>query len=264
MSSFRCDFLVSCVYAFQDASHLYVVMPLMLGGDLRYYLKQNGPCRESEARFYMAELLLALEHMHSLRIVYRDLKPDNVLLDEAGHIRLSDFGLSARIRSADGKTSGFCGTLGYVAPEVRLTALPSSHCPPSSAHIALPLTMWPGGGCMWNCACGTVQVKEGRRYDTSLRHLRLRGGAVRAAVQVRAEQSEGGARAAQPRGGHDGRRRPRPLSRTAALPAMAGAWRLAKLATTANSATTPSTSPTPLPLFPPPPFPRLPSSLDLR
>ena len=119
MSSFHSPFLVTCVYAFQDPLHLYMVMPLMLGGDLRYFLRQRGACRESEARFYMAETLLALEHMHSLRIVYRDLKPDNILLDAEGHIRLSDFGLSGRIKSSDGKTSGYCGTQGYIAPEVR-------------------------------------------------------------------------------------------------------------------------------------------------
>ena len=140
MSSFHSHFLVSCVYAFQDAQHLYMVMPLMLGGDLRYYLKQNGPCRESEARFFMAEILLALEHMHSLRIVYRDLKPDNILLDDTGHLRLSDFGLSGRIRSQDGKTSGFCGTHGYVAPEVRSTRTTTSsvRLSLSPGSLALP------------------------------------------------------------------------------------------------------------------------------
>ena len=122
MSSFHTTlhpFLLHCNYAFQDTHTLYMVMPLMLGGDLRWYIKHNGPVKESDARFYMCEILLALQHMHSLHLVYRDLKPDNVLLDSDGHIRLSDFGLCGRIRSGDGKTSGFCGTNGYIAPEVR-------------------------------------------------------------------------------------------------------------------------------------------------
>ena len=122
MSSFHTTlhpFLLHCTHAFQDAHTLYMVMPLMLGGDLRWYIKHNGPLKESDARFYMCEILLGLQHMHSLHLVYRDLKPDNVLLDSDGHIRLSDFGLCGRIRSGDGKTSGFCGTNGYIAPEVR-------------------------------------------------------------------------------------------------------------------------------------------------
>ena len=112
-------FLLHCNHAFQDGHTLYMVMPLMLGGDLRWYIKHNGPVKETDARFYACEILLALQHMHSLHLVYRDLKPDNVLLDSDGHIRLSDFGLCGRIRSGDGKTSGFCGTNGYIAPEVR-------------------------------------------------------------------------------------------------------------------------------------------------
>ena len=96
MCSTQSPFLVTCLHAFQDEHYLYMVMPLLLGGDLRFYLRQNGPCKESEARFFMVEILLGLEALHSLNCVYRDLKPDNVLLDSDGHVRISDFGLTGR------------------------------------------------------------------------------------------------------------------------------------------------------------------------
>lgn len=71
---------------------------------------------ESTAVFYAAELVLALEHLHSLGIVYRDLKPENCLLDREGHVVLTDFGLSKV--AVDGKTNTICGTAEYMAPEI--------------------------------------------------------------------------------------------------------------------------------------------------
>lgn len=69
-------------------------------------------------KFYLAELALALDHLHSLGIVYRDLKPENILLDEAGHIKLTDFGLSKESVDQEKKAYSFCGTVEYMAPEV--------------------------------------------------------------------------------------------------------------------------------------------------
>lgn len=74
---------------------------------------------EEDVKFYLAELALALNHLHSIGIIYRDLKPENILLDQDGHIALTDFGLSKQ--PLDGsKTYSFCGTVEYMAPEVIL------------------------------------------------------------------------------------------------------------------------------------------------
>lgn len=74
---------------------------------------------EEDVKFYLAELALALSHLHNIGIIYRDLKPENILLDQDGHIALTDFGLSKQ--PLDGsKTYSFCGTVEYMAPEVRI------------------------------------------------------------------------------------------------------------------------------------------------
>lgn len=112
-------FLLNLIHAFESPTELFLVMPFMQGGDLRYHLKERGTMNEETMRFYAAELLLGLEAMHQKHIIYRDLKPENVLLDSRGHLRISDFGLAAILNSADGyKTVGQAGTRGYQAPEV--------------------------------------------------------------------------------------------------------------------------------------------------
>ena len=73
---------------------------------------------EEDVKFYLAELALALDHLHSLGIIYRDLKPENILLDSEGHIKLTDFGLSKESIFDEKKTYSFCGTVEYMAPEV--------------------------------------------------------------------------------------------------------------------------------------------------
>jgi len=113
-------FLMKLRFAFQTSDQLYLVMDLMNGGELFYHLQQQPERRfpEDRARFYAAEIVLGLEHLHSKGIIYRDLKPENVLLDREGHIRLTDFGLSKELHKETDRTKTFCGTAEYLAPEI--------------------------------------------------------------------------------------------------------------------------------------------------
>ena len=112
-------FIVQLRFAFQSADKLYMVMDFMLGGELFFHLRRSGRFAEDRSRFYIVEILLAMEFIHDGGIIYRDLKPENVLLDEEGHVCISDFGLSKTGLSASGdKAFTFCGTPEYLAPEI--------------------------------------------------------------------------------------------------------------------------------------------------
>ncbi|XP_059619454.1 ribosomal protein S6 kinase 2 beta isoform X2 [Phlebotomus argentipes] len=110
-------FIVKLHYAFQTPGKLYLILDFLRGGDLFTRLSKEVMFTEEDVKFYLAELALALNHLHSIGIIYRDLKPENILLDQDGHIALTDFGLSKQ--PLDGsKTYSFCGTVEYMAPEV--------------------------------------------------------------------------------------------------------------------------------------------------
>lgn len=113
-----CPFIVKMHYAFQTAEKLYLVLDYLPGGELFYHLKRERRFVEERVKLYAAELVLALEHLHSRDIVYRDLKPENVLLAADGHVCLTDFGLSKEAVTTGGRTKTFCGTPEYIAPEI--------------------------------------------------------------------------------------------------------------------------------------------------
>jgi len=112
-------FIVKLNYAFQTKDKLYMILDFVNGGELFFHLKKEGRFPEGRVRFYAAQIASAMEHLHSLGIIYRDLKPENILLDADGNVVITDFGLSKEIKISEGDaTHTFCGTPEYLAPEV--------------------------------------------------------------------------------------------------------------------------------------------------
>eukprot|EP00834_Sanchytrium_tribonematis_P001555 NODE_39_length_35218_cov_0.479655.p18 type:complete len:251 gc:universal NODE_39_length_35218_cov_0.479655:21845-22597(+) len=108
-------FLVNLYAVFQDYGNLYVVMEYICGGELFSYLRKSQRFPNQVARFYAGEVLLAFEYMHSKDIIYRDLKPENLLIDKNGNIKITDFGFAKVVPDV---TWTLCGTPDYLAPEI--------------------------------------------------------------------------------------------------------------------------------------------------
>ncbi|ERF71877.1 cAMP-dependent protein kinase type 2 [Endocarpon pusillum Z07020] len=108
-------FLITLWGTFQDAKNLYMVMDFIEGGELFSLLRKSQRFPNPVAKFYAAEVTLALEYLHAQNIIYRDLKPENLLLDRHGHIKITDFGFAKDVVDI---TWTLCGTPDYLAPEV--------------------------------------------------------------------------------------------------------------------------------------------------
>ena len=112
-------FLVDMIWHYKDKSFLYMLFPYVCGGELFSYLRSVGRFGVATAQFYAVEIVSALDYLHSLSIVYRDLKPENLLLDKEGHLRITDFGFAKRLGpESDHRTWTLCGTPEYLAPEI--------------------------------------------------------------------------------------------------------------------------------------------------
>ncbi|EWC44506.1 hypothetical protein DRE_06774 [Drechslerella stenobrocha 248] len=108
-------FLITLWGTFQDSRNLYMVMDFIEGGELFSLLRKSQRFPNPVAKFYAAEVALALDYLHSLNIIYRDLKPENLLLDRHGHLKITDFGFAKEVPDI---TWTLCGTPDYLAPEV--------------------------------------------------------------------------------------------------------------------------------------------------
>ncbi|KAG2413306.1 cAMP-dependent protein kinase type 2 [Aspergillus terreus] len=111
----RHPFLITLWGTWQDSRNLYMVMDFVEGGELFSLLRKSQRFPNPVAKFYAAEVTLALEYLHSQQIIYRDLKPENLLLDRHGHLKITDFGFAKEVPDI---TWTLCGTPDYLAPEV--------------------------------------------------------------------------------------------------------------------------------------------------
>ena len=117
MSRVRHPFIVDLYSTFQDSLNIYMLLPYVPGGELFTHLRRAQRFTPDVTRFYLATIVLALRYLHSFNIIYRDLKPENLLLDSRGYLRLTDFGFA---KIVEDRTWTLCGTPEYLAPEIIL------------------------------------------------------------------------------------------------------------------------------------------------
>lgn len=118
MKALKHPFIIHLYHTLQTPRSLVFIMELCPKGDLAAHISEKERFTQAEACFYAAELVLALEYIHSKNIVFRDMKPENVLLDAEGHIRLADFGIARRLEQGEDGAKTFAGTPAYLAPEM--------------------------------------------------------------------------------------------------------------------------------------------------
>ncbi|KQS43857.1 citron Rho-interacting kinase isoform X1 [Drosophila erecta] len=168
MSIRNSEWLINLQYAFQDNDNLYLVMEYMPGGDLLSLMSRHGPFDEDLARFYLAELTVALHTLHEMGYVHRDIKPENILIDRFGHIKLADFGNAAAL-NRDGHVLSLSpvGTPDYIAPELLQTI--STYKLSKSLHDVsrtVSCDYWSMGIIGYELICETTPFHEDNVHET--------------------------------------------------------------------------------------------------
>jgi serine/threonine protein kinase len=113
-----CPFIIKLKSAFQNKEKIFMCLEYCNGGELFFHLQNKKGFSEDVVRFYAAEIYCALAYLHDNKIVYRDIKPENIILDSDGHIKIIDFGLAKDNVDSNNPTTTVCGTNEYIPPEV--------------------------------------------------------------------------------------------------------------------------------------------------
>lgn len=153
LSTLSHPFIIKLHAASQDATCLYLLLEYIPGGELFTRIRLWGYFPNDVALFYSAEILLTLQYLHSLRIVYRDLKPENLVIDSEGHIRLIDFGFCKKLAEGQ-KAHTLCGTPEYLAPEMVK----------SEGH-SFEVDWWAFGILIYEMLCGSPPFVDSNPYN---------------------------------------------------------------------------------------------------
>lgn len=164
----ECPFIVRLHAAFQSPTRLYLVMDFAAGGEIMWHLRQQAMLSEEHARFYAAELLVALEFLHDRRILHRDIKPENVLLGNDGHLLLTDFGLAKDMSGFDdpdvAQKHSWCGSEDYMAPEIIAR----------EPHTGKPADWWAFGIFVYDCLVGHPPFSPLHEYSAKAAEAKTR------------------------------------------------------------------------------------------
>jgi len=117
LKSISFPFIVRLDYSFKDNTNVYMVLEFVMGGEMFSHLRRQGHFSEPHCKFYAAQIVLLLEYLHHLSVIYRDLKPENLLIGADGYLKVTDFGFAKLIHD---RTWTLCGTPEYLAPEIIL------------------------------------------------------------------------------------------------------------------------------------------------
>ena len=163
MSAIQCPFVVKLFDHWEDEDKVFLLMEYLPGGDLFVLLNKMGRMSEEQAKFYIAQIVLALEHLHNLDIIYRDLKPENILLDSSGYIKIIDFGFAKQTETGK-RCVTLCGTPEYLAPEVFLGRGYTS----AVDFWALGILTWElvAGTAPWSCGTAARAIIEAKIQAT--------------------------------------------------------------------------------------------------
>ncbi|KAG2466089.1 ST32B kinase, partial [Polypterus senegalus] len=160
MQGLEHPFLVNLWYSFQDEEDMFMVVDLLLGGDLRYHLQQNVHFKEDTVKLYICELALALYYLQCCHIIHRDIKPDNILLDEHGHVHITDFNIATVLKDSETATS-MAGTKPYMAPEIFHSFLEGG------PGYSYPVDWWSLGITAYELLRGWFQNPESKRVSVN-------------------------------------------------------------------------------------------------